>query len=356
MAQQSVQQVREMRNISLEELAEGLLHRHHVQVSLKSLRRWEKRQLPFSAKLPNTDVTLQQVVALVHDLRGIKQVHRQLAEMGTPIDDDGDLRASLEAARTVGLGESYAETWPVNEEVSQTAEEATMVRDDELRTLWFDDGYSLADVIAYFESNEATIHARVLALGLTWPKRKAAKKVDADADGLTPAQRDNQTFRVASARMKERVTALLKAQGVDRDTLMRLYDTRPIKDVYEPLGMTSYQFYIALGLLNIPMRYHHVARDVKPASVPVRPSLPTTPEPPAPVRPVESVAPVDPVESPIARLRLEAHAIMTSNGVLMDERERIMARVPEIDNELAATQARLVKLNAAILAWEALEQ
>lgn len=130
------------------------------------------------------------------------------------------------------------------------------VDEEEFRAFWVDASISLGEVLAAFSLGTMECERLARELGLAWPKPYDDPKDDRPnpkLDGLTAAQRHNSAYRESSDEMRIAVARWCEERKVDRNKLLRIYETQPTARCVGWMGGHS-QFYVALGVFDIPLR------------------------------------------------------------------------------------------------------
>jgi hypothetical protein len=246
------------------------------------------------------------------------------------------------------------------------------VKGDDFRRDWADltltlEGVALKHGILPAEAREL---AALLNLPLPKPLRAVVEAPPVD-DGLTPVQRANEGYVKATPERREWVKAKLDGLGVDRDKLMRLYESYLVADLWKALGFArAGDLSIALGVYNIAQHgrgYRQVdlvleplpglkvmARDVQ-TDEPVEVSVSATSTTELVQVPLNSLSP----------MLVELQAKRTMARLALEDVHEQQAEVAEKLRELAESETALTereraltenvdKLTAAIASLEAL--
>lgn len=130
------------------------------------------------------------------------------------------------------------------------------VDEDDFRAFWIDSSISLNEVLSTFNLGVIECERIARSLGLDWPKPyddPRDDRPDARLDGLTAAQRHNSAYAQSTDEMRIAVARWCEERGVDRNKLLRIYETQPTARCVGWMG-GHHQFYTALGVFDIPLR------------------------------------------------------------------------------------------------------
>lgn len=249
----SMRQFRVSRHVDLESLHDALARRYPGKmVSIGALERWESRTQSdqkgrhLFGTVGSTEVKKE--IESVHFGNAAGGVFAEVAAIRAP--QSPRLTYANETPAD-GLGKAMA----VGVSIEGGIRVASITLED-YAPFWRDEAVSIDEILNLFDLSLNDALAMAITFGLPVPKPYREKRDDLPdpaLDGLTAAQRPNSAYRRSNDEARIAVARFLEARHVDRAKLIRLYDTHPTSVMCGWVGSTS-AFYIALGVMDIPLR------------------------------------------------------------------------------------------------------
>lgn len=166
---------------------------------------------------------------------------------------------------------------------------------DEFAHMWNDKSLSYPELLHLTGLTDYDLSTAAQELKLS-----DVKPFDSTA-GLTPAQRGNVSYQRATARARTTAQRVLRQYGIDRNKLLRIYDTHSHIEAERGLGVPQQVFYTMLGLLDIPLHgpgYRSMTEMPEPFPVGTPGGKPATTATVAAALPVESTVVAYPEQEP----------------------------------------------------------